>query len=100
MLYQIKNVDNVTVVFIRYIHYENEKQLLNLLAFACKWWKNLKPNMVYYKEKDREKSVGSFLTSLGFLKFKVKNELKEFDCLIDGKDCKCDVNEFYIYGIR
>lgn len=35
MLYEVKIIDNVRAVYIRYIHYDNKKELLNLLAFAC-----------------------------------------------------------------
>ena len=96
MLYEVKKIKEIRAVFIRYIHYNTEDELYSLLAFAVKWWRNLNPHIVYYKEKDRDNKVGEYLTSkLNFQESQVKNTLKEFDCLRDGgHPCTCKVYEY------
>lgn len=99
MLYQLKIVDNIKVLYIRYIHYTNRKELLNLLAFAAQWWRNLKPHIVYYKEKHRQNEAGDYLEEyLKFSRDSINNELLPFHCLID-KDtkCKCPIYEYLTY---
>ena len=102
MLYDVKTINGVKIVFIRYIHYDNRKELLNLLAFAAQWWSQLKPNMVYYREKDRKNGAGKYLMKdMGFERNEVRNELKPFNCLEDGGwPCSCKVYEYIIYGIN
>lgn len=99
MLYEVKMIDDVIAVYIRYIHYDNKTELLNLLAFTCQWWRQLKPHLVYYREKERRNSAGEYLLEkLGFIGSSVKNELKPFKCLRDGGNpCKCKVNEYIAY---
>lgn len=99
MFYELKFIEGATIIFIRYIHYDNEKQLKNLLAFACQWWKSTKPNMIYMREKDRKNAAGRYLEMLGFFKSKIKNELEEFDCNVDGWPCHCNVFEYTSYNI-
>lgn len=98
MLYEIKNLEGVKIVFIKYIHYETKKELLSLLAFATQWWKNLKPSLVYYREKERKHRVGKVLKELGFEESTIPNTLEPFDCLIDGRDCNCTIYEYVIHG--
>lgn len=100
MFYEVKTINGATIIFIRYIHYDNLKQLMNLLAFACQWWKSAKPNMIYMREKDRKNGAGKYLEKLGFFKSRVKNDLEEFDCNIDGWPCKCNVYEYSTYNIN
>ena len=98
MMYEVKTIDGSKIVFIRYIHYDTKKQLLSLLAFAVQWWSSLKPSMIYMREKKRRNGVGDILVKLGFSKNRVKNQLKQFDCNIDGTPCQCPVYEYFVYG--
>lgn len=103
MLYEVMiKEENVKLVFIRYIHYENKRQLLTLLAFAAQWWMKLEPNMIYFCEKDRKNGAGKYLKLLGFHDDLVKNRLKPFHCLQcgGGDPCTCHVHEYYIYGVK
>lgn len=105
LFYEVKTIANsedptdmVRVVCINYLHYENKKELMSLLAFSCQWWKNLKPRLIYYREKDRKHSAGKYLKELGFKDTQLKNKLKEFDCLVDGgHPCTCKVTEYCGY---
>lgn len=100
MLYEVKTIENVRVVFIRYIHYKNMKALLNLFSFAVQWWSNLKPDMIYYREKERPDAAGKFIKGLrGFKEKEIVNSLKPFNCLIDGMPCQCKVYEYTCYNI-
>lgn len=99
MLYEVKTLEGARIVFIRYIHYDNVDELLNLLAFACQWWTNLKPSMIYMREKSRPNDAGRYLIKLGFKRTRIPNELKPFDCNIDGVDCHCPVYEYCAYGV-
>ena len=101
MLYEVKMIDDVRAVYVRYIHYDSQKSLLNLLAFTCQWWRQLKPHLVYYREKERKNPAGDILVEkLNFMSNQVKNELKPFDCLIDGTPCKCKVTEYVAYQTK
>lgn len=102
MLYEVKVIDNVKIVFIKYIHYDTLRELYSLLAFAAQWWSNLKPNMVYYREKDRRNAVGKHLQAkMGFTRCEVKNELLPFSCKVDrGWPCSCKVYEYTIYNVK
>lgn len=105
MFYEVKNItdntpqgETIRVVCIHYIHYDSKKELYSLLAFACQWWKNLKPRLIYYREKERKKDVGKYLKELGFKPNKLENNLKPFNCLIDGgHPCTCRINEYCGY---
>lgn len=102
MLYQIKKIKKVVVVYIHYIHYETEEELLNLLAFSCVWWKKVNPHVIYYREKERENGVGSFLKNFGFDVQRVSNDLKPFRCRMEpGSDtCNCPVYEYVAYKTK
>ena len=100
ILYEVKIIDTVKIIFLRYIHYDNESELLKILAFAVKFWRNMKANMVYYREKDRDNGVGEKLTEIGFYNRKVDNNFEEFDCLRDGWPCNCNVYEYWIAGVK
>ena len=100
MLYEVKNIENVRVVFIRYIHYKNMKSLLDLLSFAVQWWANLRPDMIYMREKERKGAAGKFIKGLkGFNEHQIANNLKQFNCNIDGMPCQCKVYEYTCYNI-
>lgn len=99
MMYEIKSIDGVKIIFVRYIHYASKKELLTLLAFAVQWWKNAKPSLIYMREKERKNSVGKYLVALGFDKNRIQNKLKPFNCKIDGVPCKCPVYEYTAYNI-
>ncbi len=100
LFYELKNIESTTVIFIRYVHYDNIKQLYTLLAFACQWWANLKPGMIYMREKERGNEVGKYLMKLGFRRNRIKNELLPFDCKNDGKPCHCKVFEYVAYNLK
>lgn len=99
MLYEIKRVEGLSIVFIRYIHYESKRELLSLLAFAVQWWHNLRPSMVYFREKRRPNGAGDTLKKMGFTVSQVNNDLRPFDCKVDGIPCKCPVYEYVAYNI-
>lgn len=99
VLYEIKHIESIKAIFIRYIHYDNKKELLSLLAFCCQWWNNLKPDIIYFKEKTRKNAAGVYLEQLGFVKKQIGNNLLPFNCNIDGSPCKCNVYEYYAYNI-
>jgi hypothetical protein len=102
MLYEVEiREPNIKIVIIRYIHYDTKRQLLTLLAFAAQWWMRLKPNMVYYFEKDRKNGVGKYLELIGFQTQRIANKMKPFDCLQCGNPlkCQCKVSEYYVYGV-
>lgn len=98
MFYELKRLESIHVIFVRYIHYDNKKELLDLLAFAVQWWKQLYPQMIIMNEKERDNAAGDYLTKLGFVKKRIPNKLKPFDCLKDGKPCKCAVYEYAAYN--
>lgn len=99
MLYEIKNIENIRVVIIKYITYDSEKALLNLLAFFTQFIRNLNPHLIYYKEKEREAHPGDFLKKYcKFNKTEIPNKLQNFNCFFDsGNPCTCDVYEFVGY---
>lgn len=99
MLYEIKHVEGLTIVFIRYIHYETKRDLLSLLAFSVQWWHNLRPAMIYFREKKRDNGAGDILRKMGFVRNEVKNDLRPFECNIDGNPCHCPVYEYVAYNI-
>lgn len=98
MFYETKVMEHIRVVFIRYIHYDNKKELLDLLAFAVQWWQSMRPQIIVMNEKERNKAAGDYLVKLGFTKRAISNNLKPFDCLIDGDHCQCDVYEYAAYN--
>lgn len=103
MLYEVMiKEENIKLVFVRYIHYENKRQLLTLLAFAAQWWMRLEPNMIYFSEKSRKNGAGKYLKLLGFHEDRVKNKLRPFHCMAcgGGDPCVCPVYEYYIYGVK
>ena len=100
MFYEVKTLQGKQVVFIKYIHYANYNELLNLLAFAVQWWSNLRPAIVYMKEKKRDTAVGKYLVKLGFKRNEIKNTLELFDCNNDGYYCSCPVYEYFAYNVR
>lgn len=103
MLYTVKFVPvdgtDLKILKINYIHYDNKKELLNLLAWTVKWWTALKPNIIIYREKDRhDKTIDQMLRKCGFLAHKIHPHLHEFDCKIDGWPCDCNVYELMAYS--
>lgn len=100
ILYEVKIIDKVRVIFLRYIHYDNESELLKVLAFACKFFKGLEANMVYYREKDRDHPAGKYLEDVGFYSRPVESDFEEFDCKQDGWPCNCEVKEYWIAGVK
>lgn len=103
MLYTVRFIpvdgDDIKVLKINYIHYEKKEELLTMIAWATKWWSSLKPNLIIYREKDRnDKNITSLLKKCGFLTRVIKPRLKEFDCNIDHWPCKCKVFEDYAYA--
>lgn len=99
VFYEVKNLNGgARVIFINYIHYNNKKEMLSLLAFCCQWWHNLKPTMVYLREKNRPRSAGKYLKSMGFNCVELENNLKPFNCNIDGSPCQCPVYEYTAFN--
>lgn len=98
MFYETKVMERIRVVFIRYIHYDNKKELLDLLAFAVQWWQSMRPQIIVMNEKERSHAAGDYLVKLGFSKRGIPNHYKPFDCLKDGNPCHCSVYEYAAYN--
>jgi len=99
IVFQLKNVDDVSVCHIKYIYVADQKDFVTIMVNCCNFWMGNNVQFIFYKEKKKLKnSPINFLKELGFKIDVVDNpEWKvKFDCLrCNSKECKCPLYILY-----
>ena len=101
IIFELKTLEDIRICHIKYIHFEDEKDLINIMAYCCNFWMGNKVQFIYYKEKDRKSSekIKDFLRSLNFRIETIDrpNWRWKFDCIKEEcvNECKCVVWSFY-----
>jgi len=96
--FKVCKVEDIGVVNIRYIYSDNKKDLKSLIAYCCNFWMGLGVKFIYYREKEKDPYVVSYLKELGF-KTNYIEDFKwehEFECVKGESPCKCRVIESYV----
>lgn len=105
VVFELKNIDDVKVCHVKYIHFLTEKDLTTLMVYCCNFWMGNHVQFIFYREKDRVKnSAVEWLKGLGFReeiirdyqwkwKFECKKCTKE-NGKVD-KFCVCVVHSMY-----
>ena len=103
IVFEFKNVEGIKICHIKYIHFNNEKDLITILSNCCNFWMGNGIRFIFYKEKERDtNSPIEILESLNFRKDIIDKHLwkYEFDCnrchnLNKHKKCECRVFNLY-----
>jgi hypothetical protein len=99
MVFEFKNIDDVKVCHIKYIHYSNERDLTTILVHCCNFWMGNHVQFIFYKEKDgREKSAVQYLKNLNFREEILRDHKWKwrFKCLkCQSEKCLCLVHSMY-----
>ena len=98
IVFELKLIEDVKVCHVKYIHYENQKDLQTILAYSCNFWMGNNVQFMFYKEKHRKNGVVEKLKSLGFREEVVKgtNWKWKFACTECRNDpCTCVVHSMF-----
>ena len=99
IVFQFRNIEDVKVCHIKYLHYENEKDLMTILVYCCNFWMGNNVQFIFYKEKGgRAKSLVSYLKDLNFREeiLSKYNWKWKFRCNHCGNEkCTCLVHSMY-----
>lgn len=98
IVFELKNIEDVRVCHIKYIHWENERELMNILTCCCNFWMGNRVQFIFYKEKERKGGTVQYLKDLGFRE-EIADPVKwkwKFACSECGQDkCSCMVHSLY-----
>lgn len=99
IIFELKNVEDVRVCHIKYIHFRTEKDLINILVCCCNFWMGNNVQFIFYKEKERKQnSAVAYLRSLNF-RDEIIRDYKwkwKFNCTnCEHELCICNVHSMY-----
>lgn len=95
--FEFKYVEDVKICHIKYIYFENIKDLTTIMVNCCNFWMGNKVQFIFYKEKKKENSAIKFLENLNF-RVEVIDRPKwkfPFKCLTHEDECLCAVYSLY-----
>lgn len=99
VVFELKNIDEVRVCHIKYIHFKNDKDLTTVMVYCCNFWMGNHVQFIFYKEKDgRTHSAVDYLKSLNFREefLHDQNWKWRFKCVRCKSDkCTCIVHSMY-----
>lgn len=100
IVFELKHLEDVKICHIKYIHFNNEKDLTTIMVNCCNFWMGNKVQFIYYKEKEREfNSAVDFLEKLNFRTERIDRPTWRwpFTCrvLTHKEECTCPVFSLY-----
>ena len=98
IVFELKVLDEIRICHIKYIYFDNVKDLITIMVYACNFWLGNKVQFLFFKEKKKNVSAIKFLENLNFRKEMVENYNwpYKFECkLEDDTDCNCPVYTLY-----
>lgn len=66
IIFEMKVIDNVRVAHVKYLFFDNTKDLLTLFATACKFWMGNKIEFFVFKEHHKLASAKDLFLEFGF----------------------------------
>ena len=98
IVFEFKTIEDAKVCHVKYVHWENERDLMSILVCCCNFWMGNKVQFIFYKEKERQGGVADRLRDLGF-----REEITEgyqwkwrYECTqCHSTHCKCAVHKLY-----
>lgn len=101
IVFELKNIEDVRVCHIKYIYFDNIKDLKTIIVNCANFWMGYKVQFLFLKEKRKPVSAIRFLESLNFRKEVVRNNTwnHDFECNIcnaqDKDHCECVLYKLY-----
>ena len=101
IVFELKNIEDVRVCHIKYIYFDNTKDLKTIIVNCANFWMGYKIQFLFFKEKEKKISAVKFLESLNFRKDVVRNNnwKHDFECNVCGEKhlekCECALYKLY-----
>lgn len=98
IIFELKNLEDLRICHIKYIYFDNVKDLITVMVHACNFWRGNKIQFLFYKEKHKNVSARKLLENLNFRSEELENVSYKypFHCKIEDSDeCNCIVHTFY-----
>lgn len=103
IIFDFKLYEDIKICYIKYIYFDNENDLWNILANCANFWMGNGIKFLFYKEKEKLNPKSSAIKYLKSLNFRVsaisvhdyKYDFKCNRCGHDANQCRCTFYNCY-----